>query len=231
MLLRLRYRLLPQIYHLLWRAHYAYEPAIRPTFLNFPADPVCREENDDWMLGADLLIAPVVQAGASTREVYLPAGCDWFDGYRGDYYRGGQYANFVATPEDPPVLLVRAGAMIALNTAEQQFDQRADARGFALYPPPGSGEFASSCFDDDGISPLLRPDGAGHLWQLHLLSSADALSLTLTPPDQHRAQDFVTLYLPEQEQRPLRAPGWHVASVQSATASRCLLLTRDGALH
>ncbi|KPC53354.1 glycoside hydrolase family 31 protein [Amantichitinum ursilacus] len=229
MLLQLRERLLPHLYHLLWRAHAKFEPVVRPTLLNFPDDADCFADNDDWMLGADLLIAPVVQPGATTRAVYLPQGCGWFDGYRGSYYPGGQTVTVSAQITDPPVLMVRAGAIIALNTATQYGDERADTRGFALYPPSGEGQYCGECFDDDGISPLSLAAGAAHLWRLKLDCRDDALKLTLTSPDRFRSHEVVTLYLPEQETRPLRAPGWHVAPGEPSAPSRSLLLVRNNA--
>ncbi len=66
------------------------------------------------MLGADLLVAPVVAAGATTRRVYLPAldgGANWFDFETGQAYASGQWHE-VAAPLDKLPLFARAGAAI-----------------------------------------------------------------------------------------------------------------------
>jgi alpha-glucosidase len=62
--IELRYRLLPYLYTLLWQAHADDEPMLRPTFLDHEHDPQTFAECDD-LLGRDLLVASVVEPGAS----------------------------------------------------------------------------------------------------------------------------------------------------------------------
>jgi alpha-glucosidase len=78
----LRYRLLPYMWQCFERASQDHVPIIRPTFYNFPDDLLCLQDGDEFMLGEALLVAPVVQQGASHRRLYLPAlpqGEQWFD--------------------------------------------------------------------------------------------------------------------------------------------------------
>jgi alpha-glucosidase (family GH31 glycosyl hydrolase) len=53
-------------------------PPTRPLWLEFPGDPRAAAQPQQWMLGDDVLVAPVVTEGASSRSVYFPAGC-WRD--------------------------------------------------------------------------------------------------------------------------------------------------------
>ncbi|WP_174279297.1 glycoside hydrolase family 31 protein, partial [Sphingomonas bacterium] len=76
-LMALRQTLLPFWYDLLHRYHATYEPMVRPTWLDFPDDPLAWAECDEHLLGPDLLAAPVMAAGATTRALRLPAGADW----------------------------------------------------------------------------------------------------------------------------------------------------------
>ena len=62
-LIKFRYRLIPYFYDLLWRSHRDYAPIIRPTFHDFPQDDHCYLENDDMLLGENLLVAAVVEPG------------------------------------------------------------------------------------------------------------------------------------------------------------------------
>ena len=55
-------------------------PVVRPLFFHFPDDKVTYELNDQFMLGPDLLVAPILKEGSLNRRVYLPAGC-WRDGW------------------------------------------------------------------------------------------------------------------------------------------------------
>ncbi len=116
--IRLRYTLLPYLWSLFERASTRHEPIIRPTFYDFPDDERCYEDSDDFMLGADLLVAPVVTQGASTRGVYLPAGVPaWFDFHTGRRLAAGQ-VHTVDAPWSVLPLFARAGAAIPLAGAD-----------------------------------------------------------------------------------------------------------------
>ena len=61
-------------------------PVMRPLFFDFPEDSVCWASEDCYMFGPDLLVAPVMEEGARTRSIYLPAGTVWKDAYTGKSY-------------------------------------------------------------------------------------------------------------------------------------------------
>ncbi len=50
-------------------------PPTRGLWFHFPDDTRARAEDQQWMLGPDVLVAPVIEQGAVTRSVYLPQGC------------------------------------------------------------------------------------------------------------------------------------------------------------
>ncbi len=114
--IRLRYTLMPYLWSLFERAHAQHQPIIRPTFYDFPDDPLCFADGDDFMLGAALLVAPVVFAGATSRTVYLPLGPGaWFDFHTGERFEAGQ-THTVAAPLYTLPLFARAGASVPLAT-------------------------------------------------------------------------------------------------------------------
>jgi alpha-glucosidase (family GH31 glycosyl hydrolase) len=79
-----------------------------------PDDPRAWQEDQSYFLGPTFLVAPVVEPGATTRTVYLPAG-EWVDYWRGTLYSGGREVT-VPAPLDgsgPPVF-ARAGAIVPL---------------------------------------------------------------------------------------------------------------------
>jgi alpha-glucosidase len=132
--IRLRYQLMPYLWQLFERAHVQHEPIIRPTFYDFPDDAQCLEDCDDFMLGSGLLVAPVVDEGATTRRVYLPAGpAAWFDFETGQRYAAGQWHSVDAPLARLP-LFARAGARIPLSLNSgpvPQFDDAvAEVRNF-----------------------------------------------------------------------------------------------------
>lgn len=76
----LRYRMLPYLYSLMYEANQDGMPAMRPLFLEFPDDPACySDQNLTFLFGPAVLVANVVEKGARTRKIYLPAGCTWYD--------------------------------------------------------------------------------------------------------------------------------------------------------
>ncbi|MEO8542163.1 MAG: glycoside hydrolase family 31 protein [Burkholderiaceae bacterium] len=128
--IRLRYTLMPYLWSLFERAHQHHEPIIRPTFYDFPDDDNCYADSDDFMLGADLLVAPVVQSGAISRTVYLPSGpAAWFDFHTGAQLGAGR-THVVAAPRSTLPLFARAGACIAVaepTNGRQRHDDPAGA--------------------------------------------------------------------------------------------------------
>ncbi|MDP5238851.1 glycoside hydrolase family 31 protein [Uliginosibacterium sp. 31-16] len=212
-LIKFRYTLLPYFYDLLWRSHSAFEPMIRPTFYDFPEDERCYADTDDTLLGANMLVASVVEPGARTRAVYLPAGAGWYDFWSGDHFAGGQTITLPA-PWDRPPLLVREGSAIPLNLAEQHFGKPADERGFAVFPLRGEGVFEDRFFEDDGESQAYRDGQYGH-WVLRVQGTAETISLSVQADGQcppSRIHHEVRVLLPRQEIRAIRATHGQIVS-------------------
>jgi alpha-glucosidase (family GH31 glycosyl hydrolase) len=109
--------LVPYLYSLAAEASQTGLPIMRYLPLEVPDDPVAWQQEQSYFLGPTFLVAPVVEAGATSRTVYLPAG-EWVDYWRGTIYTGGQEVT-VPAPFDgagPPVF-ARAGALVPLATA------------------------------------------------------------------------------------------------------------------
>jgi alpha-glucosidase len=108
--IELRYRLLPHIYNVMAESSTTGLPAMRPLVLEYPDDRRTWGLDDAFMLGRDLLVAPVLQEAERVREVYLPKG-DWFDFWTGRRYDGGSNARIPVTLESIPIF-VRGGAFV-----------------------------------------------------------------------------------------------------------------------
>ena len=205
-LIKLRVALIPYLYDLLWRSHTAYEPMIRPTYYDFPDDPRCFEENTDMMVGASLLVAPVVEKGARQRRVYLPAGAGRYDFWTGAHHVGGEEIVVYAPWEQPPVF-VREGTAIPVNFADAHFNDASDLRGFLVYPPKGEGAFVATCFEDDGVSEAYR-DGAYGEWRLEVRTTATTVTISVSRAGQKPPTDrYLRLILPKTETRKVVVEG------------------------
>jgi alpha-glucosidase len=221
-LIKLRAALTPYLYDLSWRYAHACEPITRPLFYDFPDDPLCRTENDEMMLGPDLLVAPVVSAGRTTRALYLPAGVTWREFRTGARHAGGQRVDLPA-PLGQPALLARDGCAIALNIAEQHFASPAEQRAFLLFAPD-EGRVDASAFEDDGESEAWRDRGYG-FWRLRAACGPGEIVLAPgregpTPPPGRR----LTVLMGVEERRAVRADGARIIEDVVRDGRRAVLL-------
>lgn len=84
-------------------------PVARPLWLAAPTAPGAATESQEWMLGDDVLVAPVVEQGAVTRAVRLPRGCWQRGGASGPTFTGPATVTVPAPLGDLPYF-VRCGA-------------------------------------------------------------------------------------------------------------------------
>jgi alpha-glucosidase len=145
--LQWRERLVPLLYTLLWRAHSHHEPVLRPLFYDFPEQAGSYEEQDAFMLGRDLLVAPVVEPGAVSRSVWLPeTECGWYRIGTGEPYRAGR-SEVPALPGAAPAFM-RGGSILPLGPSPSWTEGPLTLRLFSL---PGTRK-KLQLFDDDGES-------------------------------------------------------------------------------
>jgi len=77
-------------------------PIVRALALHYPEDPEARALSDQYLLGESLLVAPVVEEGATERRLYLPQG-EWFHVFTGERYEGPSWLTVEAPIGSPPV--------------------------------------------------------------------------------------------------------------------------------
>ncbi|MBE5778697.1 MAG: glycoside hydrolase family 31 protein [Clostridiales bacterium] len=100
-----RERLRPYVRRIMQEASDIGAPPMRPLFYDFPQDKAAWDVEDSYMFGPDLLVSPVMEAGVTERNVYLPAGCRWTDAYTGKEYEGGQRVTVPAPIGIIPVMM------------------------------------------------------------------------------------------------------------------------------
>ncbi len=173
-----RMQLVPYLYDLLYKAHANYEPIIRPTFLNYETDEKTFEENDEFMVGKDILVASVFNKGQTTRKLYLPKDANgWYEYYSGKWYAGGQEIE-VEAPLEKAVFFLRAGSILPLNTAVQGFETKEkEARTYRIFPLQEDGEFEVSFYEDDGKT-MDYKNGVHALVTLKVICTKDTVTVT-----------------------------------------------------
>jgi sulfoquinovosidase len=89
-------------------------PLQRPLFLHYEEDPRAYESQTSYLFGPDLLVAPVIAAGALRWRTYLPAGETWVHIWSEAEYAGGQDVEVAAPLGEPPVFYRRRSEHRAL---------------------------------------------------------------------------------------------------------------------
>lgn len=106
----LREKMRPYILDVMKEAHEKGAPAMRTLFWNFPEDKKSWEVSDEFCLGGDILVAPVLYENQRSREVYLPAGVNWRDLNSGKILEGGNTYT-VDAPIDTIPVFIREGKL------------------------------------------------------------------------------------------------------------------------
>jgi hypothetical protein len=78
-----RYAMLPYLYSLFWVAHRTGEPIMRPLWYEFPDQPDLFQEQQTFMFGPALYVAPVLEPAATTINVIFPSGSNWYNAASG----------------------------------------------------------------------------------------------------------------------------------------------------
>lgn len=114
----IRERMKPYITEIMKEAHEKGTPVIRPLFYDFPQDKLCFDIADEYMFGPDVLVAPILYKGYTSRKVYLPEGAKWKDVNSGKIFNGGQWIDYDAPLEIIPLFL-KNEADIPINIDKQ----------------------------------------------------------------------------------------------------------------
>lgn len=86
-------------------AHLAGNPVMRTMFYEFPNDKETWELKDQYMLGSDILVAPITEAHCFKRQVYLPNGATWTHASSARIFSGGNWIEIDAPIDSIPIFL------------------------------------------------------------------------------------------------------------------------------
>ena len=145
----LRYRLMPYIYTLAGRTHFDDYTIMRPLVMDFSNDKKVENISDQFMFGPSFMVCPVYKYDVRKREVYFPAGSNWYNFYTGDLINGGQTLS-VDAPYGRIPLFIREGAIIPVGPEIQYVDEK-PANTIVLYVYKGkNGSF--NLYEDEGTN-------------------------------------------------------------------------------
>ncbi|GCE12989.1 glycoside hydrolase family 31 protein [Tengunoibacter tsumagoiensis] len=176
-----RYQLLPHLYTLFQQATIDGSPIMRPLYYHYPQDEQAANVETQFLIGETLLSAPISEAGATSREVYLPEG-EWFDYWDGTPYSG------LATHEVPAPLerwpfFVRANSIIPTGPVLQYTDQpHQEPLTFTCYLTK-DGLASYTLYEDDGQTQAYR-QGAFATTTLSCQTTGETVTVQLE--EQHK---------------------------------------------
>ncbi|PMQ01153.1 MAG: alpha-glucosidase [Dictyoglomus sp. NZ13-RE01] len=143
----LRYQLIPYLYSLFWEAKEKGIPPLRALILEYPEDKEAIHNDDEFMLGAHLLVAPIYREGARARLVYLPHG-EWYNFWTEEKLEGPAYIS-VSSPIELIPIFVKAGTILPLWKSQNYVgEEKQDVLELRVFP--GEGEFIY--YEDDGVT-------------------------------------------------------------------------------
>ena len=187
--LELRYRLLPYLYSIVRECTVTGLPVMRALWLHYPSDPNAVACPDQYLWGRNILVAPVVEKGATSRKVYLPQGT-WYDFWTREKVEGGREFTRPVDLETMP-LYVRAGTILPLGPVKQHTGETVDQPlSISIYP---GADASFLLYEDDGRSFGYRR-GEWMGGELHWVDSRRVLTLRLAsgsrmlPPSPRRIE-------------------------------------------
>jgi alpha-D-xyloside xylohydrolase len=164
---KLKHRLMPYLFDAATRAHREGLPMMRPLAIDFPDDPACTHLEQQYLLGDDLLVAPVFTASGET-SYYVPAG-RWTKYLTGEIIEGPRWVR-ETHPFDSVPLLVRPGAVLAVGAVDDRPDyDYADGVTLRVFEPR------------EGVTTVTVPDLAGEVAaSFRLTRTGDTLRIERT---------------------------------------------------
>jgi alpha-glucosidase len=131
-------------------------PIMRALFLEYPNDPHAYAAEGQFLLGKELLVAPVVEKGASVKRIYFPEG-EWIDflDHR-TLFKGPQWIDYPVTLESIP-LFVRKGSIIPMMPIMQYIHEEKNYP-ITLRVFPSSIKSHFELYEDDGESNDYKKD-------------------------------------------------------------------------
>lgn len=108
--IELRYELLPYIYDLYYISHKEGLPIFRPMIMEYEKDMNLLNMREQFMLGENMLVAPVLYEGERSKTVYLPKG-SWFNYFTREKLQGGKWYK-LPCELDEILVFVKEGAII-----------------------------------------------------------------------------------------------------------------------
>jgi len=179
---RWRYRLLPTLYAASIEANRSGTPLLRRADLEWPDHPEAAD-NTQFLLGDDLLVAPILDAasedGMATRTVWIPPG-DWQAANSGRRFRGPARIGVACSLAEYPVFIRGGGLVWSIPQRETTGEARWPELAVDAFVPLRDGEQVRTLYEDDGWS-MAYERGETAATEFRLERNGSRVELRITP--------------------------------------------------
>jgi alpha-glucosidase len=225
--LSLRYQLLRYLYSLAWESSKNGMPIMRPLVLEFQSESKTYKLDTQFMIGPFIMIAPILEEKAESREVFFPEGI-WYDFWTGNLIKGGQKQG-VSAPLDKMPIFIKGGSIIPAGQIIQYTDEEQGALFLWIYPGANAN---FTLYEDDGIS----EDGPFALTHFKLDCNGKHITLNIekrvgewAPPDRHLTTEICGI---ENEPEHIKLDGIEpIAEYDSSRKLVRITINDDGRAH
>ncbi|GAB4092695.1 TIM-barrel domain-containing protein [Flaviaesturariibacter terrae] len=176
---RARYLFLPYNYSLGYLQATKGKPLMAPLYYYYPTDTTVARIQDQYFWGPSLMVCPVLEKGATSRRLYLPAGA-WYD-MNGKRYEGGRWMELPVKLATIPTFL-KEGALLPTQQAARMVNTANDSAALPLlYYCPSEKQTQFTWYLDDGVSKGAMASGKYTLLQCSGQQKDNVIRVSATP--------------------------------------------------
>jgi len=177
--IQLRHELFPYNYTLVYENALHGTPLVRPINFYEPQHEAIANINDEYFWGRNFLVAPVLNAGQTSRTVIFPSGT-WINYWTNETYPGNQSFT-ISAPLNQLPLFVKAGSFIteAPLVSSLKF-YHPDTLSIAYYSDQNVITSSDSVYEDDGNDPLALSDGKNNLLKFSALHDGNGIHMLIS---------------------------------------------------
>lgn len=177
--INLRYSLLPYNYSLAWANTTTGEPLVRSLDYYESENELLQNSNDEFFWGSSFLIAPILQAGQTSRNVVFPSG-KWVDWWSNNQYNGNSSSS-IAAPIDRIPVFVKSGCFIPMIKPILSTEQyKTDSLYIKFFVDTEVSNSEFTLYDDDGKNPKSIETGNYQLLHFSSSTSSNQTEIDLT---------------------------------------------------
>ncbi|WP_117168130.1 glycoside hydrolase family 31 protein [Paraliobacillus sediminis] len=186
-----RYVWLPYLYTLFQESSVTGLPVMRPLVLEYPNDKHIFNLSDQFMIGCDLIVAPILTPDTYQRVVYLPEG-NWINYWTEEMLQGGKH-HLVEAPLEVLPIFVKQGAIITQGTVKSSTETKESEMNIHVYPEENK-KVTYRHYEDDGKS-FAYEDGKFFECKIHATLENNRLEIIIDTENEQYRPDWVNVVI------------------------------------